>query len=451
MRGVYIRKLIVLAACAIVLPAGAAGGREVASSGSPTPRNRPALAIYRPLPSTPLQADGTDLQPVVRARLTVDPRGKVTRVVVLSIEPASRFDRHFLRAAVRGLNEWRFRPALRDGAPVEAEVPVTLRFEPRISGRGAGRYSTLALLLSDSRRESHRRRILALPEEQRTALRKALSDRAEEELAGPGVEATSDRFRLITDAPEKTARALVENLEAAVTAGIGILERHVPIQPARGEIVVYVFSSEASYRSLAGVVDAFEWSSGLYHAAGFLAFHLEWPSSKETAAVLIHEASHAMLDQHILRPGVLLPRWVDEGFAMYMELSEIEGGTAGAGMDRGGPDRPQFVPPSDLGPPDRPGGRESKAGRRGPPFSLAQLIESSNAAFYGARRDQYYLDSWRAVHFLMQGGEDWASERFPLLVLYLAEGYDVERSILRVYGRTISELEGPFRRHARGL
>ena len=99
----------------------------------------------RPVPATPaiaptaaaLLTRGTDLEPpypaamqrrgeeaVLKLRLQVDARGRVTTVEVLnSVDPS------FVRAAEKHIKaRWRYEPATRDGAAVATQVTTTLRF-----------------------------------------------------------------------------------------------------------------------------------------------------------------------------------------------------------------------------------------------------------------------------------------------------------------------------------
>lgn len=444
-RRVYRRIPIVLAGLLIVL-AGGASARPDPSD----PADRPALAIYRPVPRIPVESQGTGLRPLVRASLSVDARGRVARVRVEAIEPSTHLDVHFRREAVAGLGRWRFRPERRGGLAVPVEVPVSIRFEPRTGG-GRWEHLSLGFLRVDRDRETRRMQVLALPSEQRRRLRDGLLDEARE-LLDPAatVERASEGFLLLTDAPPGTAATLLGHLEMASRAATDLLGGLVPLQPAREQLVTVVFTSRARYREMARRADAFEWSAGLYHPAGFLAFHLEWAEPEPLLATLVHEATHAVMDQRVMRPGVLLPRWLDEGLATYLGFSEVEDGVLVPGRGGRWLERMRFVP---VGPPSGEGQGEGGGGSepRGRPFTLQDLMASGATTFYGERREQYYRDAWKAVHFLRHGEEGWAEERFPRLILYLAEGYDMAAAFRRVYGVAPEELEKAFRRHARRM
>jgi hypothetical protein len=194
--------------------------------------------------------------------------------------------------------------------------------------------------------------------------------------------------------------------------------------------------------SLAGSIDAFEWSAGVYHPAGLIAFHTEWRRSEQSLAVLIHEATHALMDRHVARPGVSLPLWLGEGFATYLAYSSMrEGRLVPGGRDRRLDDL-VFVPPA--------GDREVSSRSRSR-FTLDELIDSTSSSFHGEQRERYYEDAWLAVHFLRHGAEDWAEDRFPRFVLFLAEGYEVKAAFRQVYGMEPSELEEAFRDYVKDL
>ncbi len=139
---------------------------------------------------------------------------------------------------------------------------------------------------------------------------------------------------------------------------------------------------------------------------------------------LLHESAHAFIDVRVARPGVGLPRWLHEGLATDVGL--------GAAWDE----------------PGRSGGRDLPWGAHR--LKLADLIGSTAATFHGDLWAQYYGDSWRAVRFLRHGGDGWAAERFPRLILYLAEGYGFQESFRAAYGVEPGDLEDAFRLHAAG-
>ncbi len=264
---VYTWRQIVLASALIVL-AGAAALASGSEEAAPVPRNRPPLAIYRPVPLAPLESVGADPGPTIRARLSVDGAGRVTGVQILAVDPRGPLDLHFRRAALRGLHRWRFRPALVEGEPAPADVSVSIRFEPR-TGIGEGwRLLSLSLFRIDSERERRRLGILALPEELRRAMREEISARAERMLhPGRRREASSEHFTLITDVPALDSPAILATLESAWVSCQEILGPRIPLQPAAVRTLAFAFSTEAQYDNLAASLDLFERSAGFYHPA----------------------------------------------------------------------------------------------------------------------------------------------------------------------------------------
>ena len=62
---------------------------------------------------------------VLRLRLTIDDRGRVT-----AVEPVGRADPVFLAAARRHLlAHWRYKPASENGRPAASSTVITLRFQ----------------------------------------------------------------------------------------------------------------------------------------------------------------------------------------------------------------------------------------------------------------------------------------------------------------------------------
>jgi protein TonB len=82
----------------------------------------PDHALKPPYPSSKLDSGE---EAVLRLRLSIDQRGRVT-----SVEPVGRADPAFLQAARRHLTaRWRYQPATEDGHAVASSTVITLRFE----------------------------------------------------------------------------------------------------------------------------------------------------------------------------------------------------------------------------------------------------------------------------------------------------------------------------------
>ena len=62
------------------------------------------------------------------------------------------------------------------------------------------------------------------------------------------------------------------------------------------------------------------------------------------------------------------------------------------------------------------------------------MLEASPEIFYGEDRALFYASSWLLVHYLSDGGTGWSTDRFPQLLLYLAEGYPPGAAFRTLYG-----------------
>ena len=67
-------------------------------------------------------------------------------------------------------------------------------------------------------------------------------------------------------------------------------------------------------------------------------------------------------------------------------------------------------------------------------LSLQRVLEATVTEFYGAARSMYYTTAWLLVHFLQHAEDGWATEKFPNLMLYVAEGYPALDAFREVYG-----------------
>lgn len=99
----------------------------------PTPAPAPAIAdngipvpITRPAPRYPQEALRHGVGGTVRVRVVVGPDGGVERMEVAE----SSGNRYLDRAAMEAVRRWTFKPAVRGGQAVSAEVIVPLEFNP---------------------------------------------------------------------------------------------------------------------------------------------------------------------------------------------------------------------------------------------------------------------------------------------------------------------------------
>ena len=82
----------------------------------------PPGAVRPPYPPSKIASEE---EAVLRLRLSIDPRGRVT-----AVEPVGRADPAFLAAARRHLlAHWRYKPATVDGRAIASATIISLRFE----------------------------------------------------------------------------------------------------------------------------------------------------------------------------------------------------------------------------------------------------------------------------------------------------------------------------------
>jgi hypothetical protein len=426
----------------LLLAAAFSGGAAGAATGP--------LAIHSPTVFAPPATAGFGIAPEVSTRLAIDARGVVTAVEVLSIAPASELDDLFRDEVVRTLRNWRFAPATDAGAPVASRLE--LRFQ--LPAKPAEPLEKLSLVspLAGADAEERRAAVLALP----LAIRRKILEvetRAALRLLEPAKmrDAATARFVVRTDADdERTAEKIAENLEAIFNLLARDLLSGIPLQPEPFKLNVVAYRTRAQYDALATELVPFERSSGYYSPAGLIAFHLEQPNSDYLMSVLLHEATHAFLDRHVVRPGVALPRWLGEGFAEYVGNSAVQKGKLQPGktfVHKYAIEQGRLLSFETSA-----GARRDEAQqalRRGQGIGVPQMLEASPDIFYGGRRSLYYASSWLFVHFLRDGG-DGAGERFPRLLLYLAEGYPQTAAFRATYGE-LEPADAAFRQYVKSF
>ncbi|HEV8239996.1 MAG TPA: hypothetical protein VGS57_11560 [Thermoanaerobaculia bacterium] len=409
------------------------------------------LAIHAPMVGVPEATAGSGLAPEAAVKISIDERGAVTKVDVVSIAPASEFDELFRQELEDKISLWRFAPAQRDGRAEASMLDWRVRFPSRPAGLPMTVDVTAPLVGSDA--EQRRAVVLALPLEQRRKLLAAQTATALRFLdAKRKTEASSPRFVVHTDTDDRKVAAVVaNNLEAIFDALAQELLPGISLQPEVYKVQVVVFRDRASYESLIRDLPAYEWSTGFYSPVGLIAFHLEQESNDAVMNVLLHEATHAFMDRHVVRPGVALPRWLGEGFADYVGNSRIQNGRLQPGktltrlfeMQSGG----VFIVQTTAG------GRLDEAKqalRYGKGLGVRTMLEASPQIFYGEKSTLYYASAWLLVHYLRDGGAGWAQGRFPQLVLYLAEGYPQTAAFRSVYGAP-EAADAEFRKYVKSF
>lgn len=406
------------------------------------------FAIHAPQLMVPDETAGSGISPEVAVRLSIDERGKVSAVEVRSIAPASEYDEQFREEVTETLSSWRFAPATKDGRPIASTLDWRVRFPAKAASSES---VAITAPMPGSDLEDRRAAILALPSDSRRKLLEAEGRNALGHLdPKKKSEASTARFVVRTDADDsRVAMVIANNLESIFNVLADELLPGVELQSEPYKILVFAFRSRSAYQAFASSYPWSESSSGYYSAAGLIAFDLEHPTSEHISSILLHEATHAFLDRHILRPGVAFPRWLGEGFAEYVGNSAIQKGrlkpgktfvhkyavvegqvgsfrtTAGANLDEA-----------------------QTALRRGKGLGLRELLEASPEIFYGERGRLYYASSWLLVHFLRDGSPGGATTRFPELMLYLAEGYPQLATFRSVYG-PLESADDDFRRYVK--
>lgn len=440
---------LVVAGFVTTLLVSATGARAEATANGAPPDSPPVL-LRDSLLLTPVDAAGSGVAPEVDIRVTVDPRGRVARVEVLSIKPSSSYDDAFRQAVEETLRGWRYAPAWKDGEPVESTLRWTIQFQER-AGRPASGTSDLGPMFESG---SSLERIFTLPFKQQAKYLEHLANLAEPLLdASHRHRGDSARFVVISDAPEAgTAETLARNLEAVFALLDQTFQPGLPPYPDHYKVVVYVYWKSASFSALVSQVEVPEWANGFYAAPGFLAFHLETADVDDLLGLMVHEAVHAYMDRSLDRPGFRPPPWLAEGFAAYFGKSEIHKGHLVLGSVREG----KYVLDQRLRGAYR---RKTQTGwtlddirravRKGEVATPADLLAMNRTTFYGEDISQHYALSWLLVHFLRHGEPGWADEQFPKLLLYLTEGYPVAAALETVYGLSPEDLNQPFQEYVR--
>lgn len=411
------------------------------------------VALYTPPLYSPEEVAGTGLAPQAAVEVDVDPSGVVSAVRVLSIEPSTEFDDAYVAKTTETLLRWRYAPATSDGEPVGTTLSWNVKFRPLAAREDEPEVGSVVRLdsLAGGSRARRWADLLGLREELRVELLQRLVDTATEFMDADALKRVdTPRFVVLTDAPsDEAARILAQNLEATFGTLFGLLGDDLAPQPATRRLAVFVYSERRAYTSMQKRIEGFEWSAGFYNPLGLLAFHLEMPSPAQLLGTLLHEGTHAWVDLHLVKPGVVFPQWLGEGLAEYVGNSEIKRGKLVPGRTRRSDvyraPGVMFRAKSEV----QLGLEDVRIRmRKGETPDLARLVAAEPDEFYGEDRAMYYMLGWLLVHFLRHGEDDWAEERFPRLLLYAAEGYPATEAIRELYG-DLSDLDAAFEKYVR--
>ncbi len=406
------------------------------------------FAIRSPQLMVPDETAGSGLSPEVAVRLAIDDRGRVSAVDVQSITPASEYDAYFRAEVIETLSEWRFAPATKGGKAVASTLDWRVRFPVKSAESGT---TDVFAPMPGANLEERRAAILALPAGER---RKLLESEGRSALAlldpKKMTEAATSRFIVRTDADEpRVATVIANNLESIFNVLAAELLPGVELQPEPYKLLVFVYRSRTQYEAFAAKQPWGEGSDGYYSGVGLIAFSLEQPTNDYVMNILLHEATHAFLDRHVLRPGVALPRWLGEGFAEYVGNSAIQKGRLQPGktfvhkfaFQGGGVASFRTAAGYNMD-------EARTALRKGKGLGIKELLEASPEIFYGERSRLFYASSWLLVHYLRDGSPENAASRFPQLLLYLAEGYPQVAAFRAVYG-PVAAADDDYRRYIR--
>jgi hypothetical protein len=419
-------------------------------------REHGPIPLYQPELLTPDAAAGAGVRPLVRAKLKIDTAGKVAGVEITAVEPSSPLDDVFRDAARAALSAWRFAAAEKDGQAVPSETSVALQFDPPVTPYG-GKPPALDVGMTgvdrsfESLRYQARARILAMLASERRKLADRTAAQAEALLKpGQRVTAADEWFEVVTDyGGQKQADTLLHNAGATYAALYKLLGERIPPRPREDRIRIYVFETASQYRAFVAESAPFEGSDGVYSAAGIVATHAQHRSTGYFILVLLHETTHAFMDRHVTRAGVQLPRWLDEGLAEYVGMSDIKDRKIVPG---GHAKRQELIAVNGM-----PGlwqteskvraDQAKRAQRQKKALTLEELVSAGPETFYGKDYDLYYSQGWLAVHFLRHGRPEWADGAFPKFLLYAAEGYPADQALRTAYGSDASELEAAYQRY----
>jgi hypothetical protein len=395
-----------------------------------------------------------------RAKLFIDASGKVASVEVTSVDPPSPLDEAFRAAARAGLSSWRFAAAEKDGQAIASETLVGLQFEVSDAPLGGDRASVDTWTpLGDSGFESarydQRARILSMTVAARVKVADELAAKAESLLKrGQRANAANEWCQVVTDfGGQKQADALLQNVGATYFALGKLLGDRIPPRPMEERIRVYVFETSAQFQSLIAGTAPFEGSAGIYYSAGVLALQAQHPTISYFVASMLHETTHAFVDRHLVRQGVQLPRWLDEGLAEYVGESDIKdrkivpgghakrqelGAAHGAIVFWQTPSRARSE-----------GAKRAQRQKRA--LTLQEIVSAGTETFYGKDVELYYAQGWLAVHFLRHGRPEWAEGPFPKFLLYVAEGYPADQALRTAYGVEAGQLETSFQKYVKSF
>jgi len=279
-----------------------------------------------------------------------------------------------------------------------------------------------------------------------------------ESLLHPRLRRSTDGHHVLVVSDAQSGRAdaaMAANFEAVYRVLQTILRAPSDSDtPDATKVRAYLFQSADQYKSFEKYADprAAGRTSGMYFTGyGILAFHLEMYSQPWVRHVMLHECTHAFLDQRIRLTEHNIPIWLQEGLAEYIGLSLVSGGQIHVGVfttkTRHESFEGTFIIPSEA---SEQLSRGRKALRRKLP--LETLLTTEPASVEGQDRLQdYYAACWLLVSYLRDGRQEWSMNQFPALVREVGAGHSDRETLETVYGVTGEELEAGLHRYIKDL
>lgn len=454
------RLSLALIVASAVAQAGPGFGQDAVGGSPDLPRDRAPKLLRSGGIMIPPELLGEETQPEVSVRVEIDARGRPSEVEVLSVQPATEREAEIAEAVRQTLLGWRYAPRLVDGQAVPATLSWRIRFQGSEGEASAGPASTGpastvaggdALAGADQEREAYARRILELPEQRRIKLLDDVARRAigwlDEETTQ---RAATPHFIVYADGRSKgVAETIAGNLEAVLQTLSTFFGTDVPLYPEKYKLVAVVYEHESQFAQLRSSVFNYEWAAGFYHPAGLISFHREVHTPGRLLSLLIHEATHAFLDRHVVRPGTRIPTWLNEGFADYIGNSRVRKGSLQLGsiasrelfLTMYGLVKAQTAETMDL--------RFLKRTlRRGEAPPVERILNAESTGFYGGSEEEvrmHYAFAWLLVHYLRHGNPAWGEGPFTDLLLYASEGYPVTPILSQRFDLDGEDLEKGFR------
>ena len=263
----------------------------------------------------------------------------------------------------------------------------------------------------------------------------------------PGAPASTTHFEIYTDvADAKTIVNIGQNLESTYAVIARALARTGKTLPENDKTAVFVYGSRGSFnafrRQLGIPGESFV---GLYFPTGVLAFTMEVDTIGALRSAMIHEATHAYLGALSRAGRIDLPLWLNEGFATYVDHSEVKDGDMILGSRAGwssyiaGGTRFHETSLAKVG-----AKTIRAAAKKNQLIPTERLLRAGPDEFYGEKAPLYYAQAWALVHFLIHGQEGWDTERFPSVIQRVVEGQPARDAVRIVYGLDGERLDAAY-------